>query len=236
MNPHRAIASLLFAGLIDCTVPVQAMAAAPPAEPALSAELHSRGWIVASAQTSRGDWDLFVVRPDGTERRPLTDTPEFNEAGARFSPDGSQLTYYRMAKGVAVDNNTYGTFDLVIAEANGRNPVVFGPGFPWARLWVAGTQGEGRAMVYAEQGRHIYGACASPEAKYLLFTRSVEDLGAIGKSQTTLAVLRWSDTPMLGDDNPALRREFPDAKPAHWLDLGPGWEPHWTYRDAPVAP
>jgi len=66
----------------------------------------------------------------------------------------------------------------------------------------------------------------------MVFTRSVEDLGAVGKSQTTMAVLLWADTPMLGDENPALRRRYPNAKPARWLDLGPGWEPHWTYSEA----
>ncbi len=314
----------------------------PPREPALAVELHSRGWIVFSAQTPHSDWDLFLMRPDGSERRALTDTREFNEAGARFSPDGKRLLYYRMASSDAVDNNTYGTFDLVLADSNGGNAVVYGRDFPWAswspdgrqlaclkpkgiqiidvasrqvvrtlarqgtvqqlvwspdgkafigtanglgpywnigrladgadkinavseterynctpdwcpdsrhilyargiipkqdgraQLWMASDNG-GKTMLYAESGRHIYGACASPDAKYLLFTRSVEDLGAVGKSQTTMAVVRWADTPMLGDENPALRQQFPNAKPARWLDLGPGWEPHWTYSEAPAG-
>src|SRR5439155_1790610 len=104
----------------------------PPHDAQLAAELHSRGWIVFSAQTPHGDWDLYLVRPDGSERRALTDTREFNEAGARFSPDGKRLLYYRMAKSDAVDNNTYGTFDLVLAESNGGNAVVYGRDFPWA--------------------------------------------------------------------------------------------------------
>jgi dipeptidyl aminopeptidase/acylaminoacyl peptidase len=311
-------------------------------EPALAGELHSRGWIVFSAQTPHGDWDLFLMRPDGSERRALVDTRQFNEAGARFSPDGKRLLYYRMATSDAVDNNTYGTFDLVLADSNGDNAVVYGRDLPWAswspdarqlacltpkgiqiidvasrqvvrtlarqgivqqlvwspdgkafigtanglgaywnigrladgggkinavseterynctpdwcpdsrhilyargiipkqdgraQLWVTSDDGE-KTMLYAESGRHIYGACASPDAKYLLFTRSVEDLGAVGKSQTTMAVVRWADTPMLGDESPALRQQFPNAKPARWLDLGPGWEPHWTDSEAPAG-
>ena len=314
----------------------------PSREPALAVELHSRGWIAFSAQTPHGDWDLFLMRPDGSERRALTDTREFNEAGARFSPDGKRLLYYRMAKSDAVDNNTYGTFDLVLADSNGGNVVVYGRDFPWAswspdgrrlacltpkgiqiigvasrqvvrtlarqgmvqqlvwspdgkaftgtanglgaywnigrlpdgggrinavseterynctpdwypdnrhilysrgiipkqdgraQLWMARDDGREKIMLYAEEGRHIYGACASPDAKYLLFTRSIEDLGAVGKSQTTMAVVRWADTPMLGDESAALRRQFPNAKPARWVDLGPGWEPHWTYSEAPA--
>lgn len=316
----------------------------PPAPSSLAQELHTRGWIVFSAQTPEGNWDLFRMRPDGTDRRAVTQTPDFHEAGARISPDGRRLLYYRMPKSEAVDNNTYGTFDLVLADSNGRNPLSLGRAFPWAswgpdgqqiacltakgiqivnverrevvrtfprqgvveqlvwspdgsaftgtanglgeywnigqipmgagriravsetdrynctpdwlpdsrhivyargiipkqggraQLWKASLDGGSRTMLYAEQGRHIYGACASPDGRYLLFTRSVEDLGGVGKSQTTMAVIRMSDTPMLGDDSSILRREYPDAKPARWLDLGPGWEPHWTQSEAPAAP
>lgn len=310
----------------------------------LAKELHSRGWIVGSAQTPSGTWDLFVVRPDGSGRRWLTDTRDFHEAGARFSPDGRRLLYYRMAASEVVDNNTYGTFDLILADSKGGHAVVYGRGFPWAswgpdsqqiacltpkgiqivsvqdrkvlrtiprqgvveqlvwspdgkyfagtanglgeywnigrlpeagggirsvsetdrynctpdwmpdgrhilyargiipkvggraQLWMAEVDGDRRTMLFAEQGRHIYGACTSPDGKYLLFTRSVEDLGAVGKSQTTMAVVRFSDTPMLGDDDPALRRKYPQAKESKWLDLGAGWEPHWTFSEAPGIP
>ena len=330
---------VLFLGLCSAAFATDS----PSRDARLAAELHSLGWIVFSAQTPHGDWDLSLMRPDGSERRALTDTREFNEAGARFSPDGKWLLYYRMARSDAVDNNTYGTFDLVLADANGTNAVVYGRDFPWAswspdgrqlaclapkgiqivdvsshqvvrtlprqgiveqlvwspdgkafagtanglgaywnigrladgggkinavseteryncspdwcpdsrhilyargiipkqdgraQLWMVSDDGRDKTMLYAENDRHIYGACSSPDAKYLLFTRSVEDLGAVGKSQTTMAVLRWADTPMLGDDSAVRRKQFPDAKPARWLDLGPGWEPHWTYSEAPAS-
>src|SRR5437867_9823404 len=111
-----------------------------PRDAQLVAELHSCGWIVFSAQTPHGDWDLFLMRPDGSERRALTDTRGFNEAGARFSSDGKRLLYYRMAKSDAVDNNTYGTFDLVLADSNGGNAVVCGRDFPWASWGPDGRQ------------------------------------------------------------------------------------------------
>ena len=118
-----------------------ALAAEPPTRDAsLAAEVRPKGWIVFSAQTPHGDWDLGLIRPDGSERRALTDTREFNEAGARFSPDGKRLLYYRMAKTDAVDNNTYGTFDLVLAEANGGGAVSYGRDFPWASWGPDGQQ------------------------------------------------------------------------------------------------
>jgi len=290
----------------------------------LARELHDRGWLVFSARTDPGDWDLFVARPDGSGRRRITDTREFNEAGARFSPDGTRLLYYRLPKSEAVDNNTYGTFDLVIANADGSGPQVYGKEFPWAswgpdgrqiaclgpknirivdlasrqvvreiprrgivqqlvwspdgkrfvgtanglgqfwnigvleassgvlravgetdrynctadwcgagwvvyargiipetggfaQLWEASADGTERWRLYAEAGRHIYGACASPDGQYVLFTRSVEDLGKV--ISTEMAIIRHSA--------PAAGTEA--ARPAR-VDLGPGWEPDWTRR------
>ena len=315
-----------------------------PKSNSLATELRTKGWIAYTGQTTQGDWDLFLIRPDGSQRHILTTTPDYNEAGVRFSPDGTRILYYRMAKTNAVDNNTYGTFDLVLADANGRNPIVFGSNFPWAswgpdgreiacllpsgvqivdvatrktlrtvprqgivqqlgwspdgksfsgtanglgpfwnigrlpasdgkivpvseidrynctpdwcpdshhivysrgiipkeggraELWIASEDGRDKRMLYTEEARHIYGACPSPDGKYLLFTRSIEDLGAVGKSQTTMAVVRWVDTPMIGGDSATLRKQYPNAKPASWFDLGPGWEPHWTYSEAPAKP
>jgi Tol biopolymer transport system component len=107
---------------------------------ALKAGLRDQGQIVFSARTEAGDWDLFVMRPDGSDRRPLTRTPDLNEAGARFSPDGQRLLYYQMPRSEPVDNNTYGTFELVVAAADGRDPVVYGSRYPWASWGPDGRQ------------------------------------------------------------------------------------------------
>ena len=98
----------------------------------LSDEVRGKGWIIYSARTGKNDWDLFLMRPDGSDRRNITNTPEFNEAAARFSPDGQKILYYRMPKNVAMDNNKYGIYDLVIADAKGTNPVVWGNDYNWA--------------------------------------------------------------------------------------------------------
>jgi hypothetical protein len=59
----------------------------------------------------------------------------------------------------------------------------------------------------------------------------VEDLGRVDNSRTTMAIIRWADTPMLGDESAALRQRLPGGSRGPRLDLGPGWEPHWTYAD-----
>ena len=92
-----------------------------------------------SATSAEGDWDLFLMRPDGSARRNITNTADFHEAAGRFAPGGQKMLYYRIPKASKVDNNTYGTFDLVIASADGSNPKVFGKDYPWAS-W--GPKGE----------------------------------------------------------------------------------------------
>lgn len=317
-------------------LPQSAPPAAAEAVARLADEVRLKGWVAFSARSDSGDWDLFVVRPDGSDRRAITRTTEFNEAGARFSPNGSRLLYYRMPRSEPLDNNTYGTFELVLADVDGSNTVSLGNDYSWAswmpdglqlaclapqkiriidiasrkvlrqlpckgivsqliaspdgrrfvgtanglgpfwnigcldsgssklqpiseterynctpdwapdgdrvvyargiipeqggraELWVATANGTERHPLYAEAGRHIYGACTSPDGRHLLFTRSVEDLGKVDHTGTTLAIIRWSDTPMAGDDSPQLRSRLPNARRGPRLDLGPGWEPHWT--------
>jgi Tol biopolymer transport system component len=310
---------------------------------ALAAEVRAAGWIFFSAKAG-DNWDLVVMRPDGSERRKITDTPDTNEAGVRVSPDGKKILYYRMDKKTAVANNTYGNYELVIADADGGNPVSYGKGFVYAawgpdgkqlaylekggikildletrkvvrelprlrlaqqlcwsadgkwfcatannlgpywnigrvsaqtgavnvvseidrynctpdwvpdsrrivyargiipqeggqaEMWVANGDGTGRHVLYAEDGMNIYGACASPDGKYLIFTRSVEDMGSDDAVGTRLTLIRWADTPMIGPGSISerARKKYPQAKPGPMLDLGQGWEPHWT--NAAIAP
>jgi len=303
----------------------------------LADEVRGKGWIIYSVRTGKGDWDLFLMRPDGSGRRNITNTPGFNEAAARFSPDGQRILYYRMPGEVAVDNNKYGIYDLVIADANGTNPVIWGsqynwaswgpdgrrlaclsvkgirivdlftrktihelnrrgivqqlawspdgkwfagtanglgqywnigrisektgqvnavseidrynctpdwlpdsqhivysrgiiPGIGgWAQLWVADGDGQEKRVLYAEEGRHIYSGCVSPDGKYVLFTRSQQDLGEVDNSLTTMAIIRFQDTPIIAGKNEALRKACPDANNGPILQLSMGWEPHWTY-------
>ncbi len=306
----------------------------------LAAEVRDKGWIAFSAANESGDWDLFCMRPDGSDRRKLTDTRQYNEAGAKFSPDGKKLLYYRMAVTAKVDNNTYGTYDLIIANADGSDAVVYGNSFRWAswgpdgsqiacldkagiqivdlasrkilrqlprsgivqqlgwspngkqfagtanglgvawtigcldaetgrihavseidrynctpdwlpdsehiiysrgivpdkagwaQLWVARADGSDRQLLYAEQGRHMYGGSISPDGQYVLFTRSEVDLGKVDNSRTRMALIRRKDTPMAGGTDESLRREFPDARQGPVLDLSWGWEPTWTMNTA----
>lgn len=109
----------------------------------LAKEVGGKGWIVFAARAESGTWDLFLMRPDGSERRNITNTPDFEEGGPRFSPDGDQLLYRRFAKDTIISHDLWGfQGNLVIAGSNGSNPVQLGGDreFPWASWSPDGKQ------------------------------------------------------------------------------------------------
>jgi len=308
----------------------------------LAEEVRNKGWVVYSAKIGTDNWDLFLMRPDGSERKNITNTPRLNEAAARFSPNGRKILYYRMPKGTAVDNNKYGTYELVIADSDGTNAICYGSQYQWAswgpggkrlaclsikgiqvidlatkevvsrtgrqgiveqlvwspdgkwfagttnglgqywtigrvnavtgevnavseinrynctpdwlpdsqhivyargivpdvggwaQLWSAGGDGRQKQLLYAEEGRHIYGAVVSPDNKYVLFTRSREDLGTVDNSRTTMALMRLRDAPIVRGNSDVPDKSGSNVRNGPVLDLSSGWEPHWTYAQMNV--
>src|ERR1039458_5968651 len=86
--------------LVSCMMP--SLAGSPDADAAagvLAKEVASRGWILFCARSGQGDYDLFLSRPDGSDRRNITQTPDANEFGGRFSPDSKRILYRRQPKG-----------------------------------------------------------------------------------------------------------------------------------------
>lgn len=332
----------------------QAPAAQDPRVSRLARDVHNKGWIVYSARTEQGDWDLFLVRPDGSHRHNLTNTPTVHELGGRFSPDGKKILYRRIARDARIRQDGWGSLgELVISNADGSNAVAIGaagefawaswspdgrqvvclskagvefvdlatrkvirridrkgifqqltwspdgrwlsgtansfgdawtvvrmnavtgevnpvvkfqnctpdwfpdskrliyssrpagqpvldggkaaqavnqkPEYGWTQLWMAEADGSARTLVYGEDSRHIYGGAISPDGKYVLFTRSPTDGGM---DTAMLSLMRLSDAPAIGRQSQALRKLYPNAKNATILDLGFGWEPHWTAAEA----
>jgi len=48
-----------------------------------------------------------------------------------------------------------------------------------------------------------------------------------------MALMRIEDAPSIGGESKALRKLFPHTKDGPVLPLPEGWEPHWTYAEAP---
>jgi Tol biopolymer transport system component len=324
-----AAAAMVLSAALRC-----AAGATPDAGTArLAGEVREQGWIVFGAHTSQGDWDLFVMRPDGSSLRNITDTRDFNEGLPRFSPGGRQLLYRRISRTEKFDNNRHGQQgQLMLAAADGTQgrplgkdgeypwaswspdgksiaclerggirlvdlssgrtqrtlqrkglyqqltwspdgkwlcgvansfdtgwtvarmevetgqinavsrvdcctPDWFGdskrlvfsgrPG-QWTQLWMANGDGSGRKLLYAEDGRHVYGGCASPDGMYILFTGNKEEDGDPKNAGAPMGIMRLADAPILGGDGAELRKQYPEAKAGPVLLLPRGWEPHWT--------
>ena len=66
----------------------------------------------------------------------------------RFSPDGKHILFYRQPVNEPVDNNTYGTHELMVADANGANARSLGRDFAWAS-WGPNSN---RSLRYAPRG------------------------------------------------------------------------------------
>jgi Tol biopolymer transport system component len=123
--------------------------AADPGAAVLAQEVASRGWILFSAKAAQGNYDLFISRPDGSARRNLTQTPDADEFGGRFSPDGKWMLYRRQSRGptnseaVKINHDLWGTKGaLVIAKADGSDPQRQGDEgvYPWASWSPNGRQ------------------------------------------------------------------------------------------------
>jgi hypothetical protein len=110
---------------------------------ALADEVRGKGWLIYSARSDKGDWDLFVCRPDGSAVRNLTNTPDWNEAAPQWSRDAGRLLYRRLPSNEKIDNNKFGQQgELVIARGDASNPEVFGQTgeYPWACFSPDGRQ------------------------------------------------------------------------------------------------
>lgn len=131
---------VLAAGAADVA---DAIPQAASADRALADEVRAQGWIAYAARSDKGDWDIFACRPDGSQIRNLTGTPEHNEFSPQFSRDGRRLLYRRMPRTETIDNNHYGTQgELVLANADGTQPQVFGAegGYAWTSWSPNGEQ------------------------------------------------------------------------------------------------
>lgn len=102
---------------------------------ALAKESAGKGWIAYSSRGDNGSWDIFLARPDGSRRRNITNTSDYEEAAPLFSWDGQRMLYRRLAKGTKINHDLWGfEGELIVADADGKNaaPVGKDKEFTWA--------------------------------------------------------------------------------------------------------
>lgn len=141
MRCHWAAWCLVF--LLGFGALPAALGGADPRVATLAAEVRGKGWIAYGARSAKGDWDLWLMRPDGSANRNITNTPAYSEAAPRFSPDGTKMLYRRLPPNATISHDRWGfQGELVLANADGSNPTVLGkPGkFPWAAWSPDGKQ------------------------------------------------------------------------------------------------
>ncbi len=132
-----------MACLLAAAARVDAADSGDPRAAALAKEVARKGWIAYGARSAKGDWDLLLMRPDGSSAQNVTNTPTFSEAAPRFSPDGKKLLYRRLRKDAKISHDQWGfQGQLVVADADGSNPVVYGKEgeYPWASWSPDGKQ------------------------------------------------------------------------------------------------
>jgi Tol biopolymer transport system component len=71
-----------------------------------------RRLLTASSRGAKMGWQLYVMRPDGTEQRRITE--KGNPFYARFSPDGRRVIY--------TDNGLGDQSGIWVVDADGKNP------------------------------------------------------------------------------------------------------------------
>jgi len=311
----------------------------------LAREVRSVGWIVFGARSEQGDWDIFLMRPDGSDRRNITNTPDFSEAWPRFSRDGRRLVYRRLARNETIRARQGMQGRLVFANSDGTDPVVFGKEheFPWAcwgpqgkniaclapqgisffnletkqvtrrlprkgffqqltwspdgewlsgvanmgevwtiarmhavtgainrvhefqnctprwfpdsrrlafayrpagqegnkygwtQMYMADADGKNPRLVYGEDGVHIYGNMPSPDGRYIVFTRSIQEGGNPQGNGAPMALLRIRDAPTIGGESKVLGKVHSKTKNGPVLDLPIGWKPNWGYPKFPIS-
>src|SRR6185503_6279229 len=92
----------------------------------LANEVRDKGWIAFPARSGQGDWELYLMRPDGSQRHALTRTPEWNEAAPQFSRDGRRLLYRRLKREEKIEGNRYGEQGMLMvanSDGTGEHPL-----------------------------------------------------------------------------------------------------------------
>ena len=104
-------------------------------------------------------------------------------------------------------------------------------GYGWTQLWRADAEGRSRSLVFAEDGRHVYGGHISPDGKHVLFTGNMQEDGDPGHAGAPMGLMRLADAPILRGDVSRLKAEHPRHNTGPVLVLPAGWEPCWTSHE-----
>lgn len=88
-------------------------------------------WVVFGRQID-GKMDLWRMRPDGSEQRQVTFTPDWQEGGAQFMPDSETILYRAWKRQDEGGRGTPMTVFTIKYDGTGTTQITTDPGVNWA--------------------------------------------------------------------------------------------------------
>jgi Tol biopolymer transport system component len=166
----RSTTSTIVATTTTTTTPAPTTAPTTTTAPPTGVRLNA-GDIVFDGGIGGSRFEVFVMHPDGTGVRQLTDDPNYNSWWARPSPDRSRILFYRTPAGVAP--TSYAQAALWMMNADGSNPHVVLP--EGANGWTFQTHAE-----WSPDGTRIVFTAATTQALVITVAPDGSGLKTIG--------------------------------------------------------
>ncbi len=140
-----------------------------------------RWLLTASSRGAKLGWRLYVMKPDGTEQRPITEGG--NPFYARFSPDGQRVVYTDNARG-----NQSGIWIVGVDGANARRVLAVDKNTIGSACWS--PDGKQMAVTFSPLNPGAQADGDRPPIKV-----EVIDVERGGQSKTILLDLMQTDMP-----------------------------------------
>ena len=162
-------------------------------------------WFCGTANHQGISWTVVRMNAETGEVNPLR---AFQNCTADWFPDSNQV--------------------IVSSRPAGQTG---NDGYGYTQLWMVDGDGQNSRLIYGEDGYHMYGGALSPDGRYVLFTKGLEDGSGAEKSGAPICIMRLEDAPSIGGESAELRKLHPETKDGPVLVLPDGWEPCWTYAE-----
>ncbi|MGA2506652.1 MAG: hypothetical protein ABSF80_04155 [Chitinispirillaceae bacterium] len=122
------------------------------------------GKIVWSTSRANSKHDIWIMNADGTDQKPLTNSPNNVDWFPRFSPDGSTVLFVRSKSGWAPENDAemFEKWDLWIVSIDGIGEKKVASDAVWG-TWRPG----GDSIVFARGSKVFIKSLATTEEKEL---------------------------------------------------------------------